>query len=743
MMIRLWKIPIALLAIAACAHAPPPPEAQPSDSLEALADRVTIYRDAYGVPHVHGETDAAAVFGYMYAQAEDALGEVEREVAEMTGRLAELEGEAAVSWDLYVRALETERLSREEYERASPFFRGMADAWAAGLNHYLERHPEVLPRVIRRYEPWQMFAVAGRPESIWVPLGHGLLQTAEVGEATNQFRPGVGSNMWMIGPGKTATGRAMLFINPHNEPETYLEGHLLSDEGLNVYGGNRPGRPLPVFGHTPRHGWALTGNGPDVADLWRETFDHPTDPLAYRYGDGYRIAEEWTETVRVRTDAGPVGREATFRKTHHGPIVAVRDGVPLALRIARWEEGGTVQQFHAMARAGSFEEFRDAVGRLRFIWHSIGYADADGSIWYVHNGAVPRRSLDFDWSEPVDGSDPRTEWQGYHALEELPQVLNPASGWLMHTNHSPFRVTAEGENPDPAEYLPYMVQPHFGLGPAAATLFDSLGDNERSRASRRILSGQDRFTFEEWAEATMSKRAWEADADVPALVDAWERLQETDPTRAARLGPAVETLRNWDRVSRHESVAMTLYSLLELARVWSWVASLDDPPFEPPAVLDLEPMPWDRWNDMAGLEKVLSLLERDWGTWRVPYGEFSRLQRPADGRYRDDLPSTPALGGPPEAGMIQLFIPSPVEGQKGWYGFVSGNSYVSAVEFGDGVRARSVNGSGQSTDPASPHYTDQAELYGRGAYKPAWTTLEEVRANAVRAYRPGEEREGQ
>ncbi|MGI9037471.1 MAG: alpha/beta fold hydrolase [Gemmatimonadota bacterium] len=712
-------------------------EAEP----QTLARQVMVYRDRYGVPHVHGETDAAAVFGYMYAQAEDAFHELERNVAEMSGQLAEIDGESALSSDLYVRALETERLSRAEYDGASPAFRAIADAWAAGLNHYLDRHPDVRPRAIRRFEPWQMFAVAGRSESIWVPLGHGLLTTSEVARAVDGIEAGRGSNMWMIGPGKAATGQAMLFINPHNAPETYLEGHLLSDEGLNVYGGHRPGRPFPVFGHTPRHGWTMTNNAPDVADLWRETFDHPTNPLAYRYGDGYRVAEEWTETVRVRTDSGPVAREVTFRKTHHGPIVAVRDGFPLALRIARWEEGGTVQQFHAMARARSFEEFRDAVGRLREIWLNIGYADAEGNIWYVHNGAVPRRSQEFDWARPVDGSDPRTEWQGYHALEELPQVLNPESGWLMNTNNSPFRVTAEGENPDPADYPGYMVQPHFGLGPVGSFVFDALGDNARTRGSRRVLTGTERFTFQEWAEASMSKRAWEADADIPVLVAEWERLRETDPRRAARLEPAVETLRAWDRVSRHESVAMTLYTGLNSTRAFSSIASLKDRPFDPPSAMDIEPIAWDRWDDMAGLEKVIALLERDWGTWRVPYGEISRLQRSPDGRYTDERPSVPVLGGHPQAGMIQLFLAFPIEGQKRWYGFVSGNSYVSVVAFGDDVRARTVNGSGQSTDPASPHYTDQAELYGRGEYKPAWTTLEEVRANAVRSYRPGAERE--
>lgn len=704
---------------------------------QALADRVTIYRDAYGVPHVHGETDAAAVFGYMYAQAEDAFPDVERAVARMTGRLAELEGEAAVSSDLYVRALETVRLSRADYARASPTFRRIAEAWAAGLNHYLDQNPEVSPRAIRRFEPWQMFAVAGRSESIWVPLGHGLFQTSEVGGAVDRSELARGSNMWMVGPAKSASGRAMLFINPHNAPETYLEGHLVSDEGLNVYGGHRPGRPLPVFGHTPYHGWAFTNNRPDVADLWAESFDHPTNPLAYRYGDGYRVAEEWTDTLRVRTDSATESREVTFRKTHHGPIVAVRDGVPLALRIARWEEGGTVQQFHAMARAQSFEEFRQAVARQREIWLNIGYADRDGNIWFVSNGAVPRRSPEFDWAQPVDGSDPRTEWSGYHDLGELPQVLNPEAGWLMNTNHSPFRVTAEGQNPDPADHPEYMARSPFGSLPV---LVDSLGDNPRARASRRILARTDRFTFEAWADSTMSRRAWEADRGIPELVAAWERLRETNPVRAARLRPAVEVLRSWDHVSRHESVAMTLYTMLELTRIWSWAASLDPPPFDPPAVMDLDPTPWDRWDPMAGLEKVVDVLERQWGTWRVPYGEFSRLQRSPDGHYRDDRPSTPVLGGPGPAGMISLFVPFPTEGQKRWYGYMSGNSYVSVVDFGDEVRARTVNGSGQSFNPSSPHYTDQADLYGRGAYKRAWTTLEAVRARAVESYGPGDGR---
>jgi acyl-homoserine-lactone acylase len=736
MMLQFPKILAAslLLPAAACVHTSAPLEAPPPDSLEPLADQVVIYRDAYGIPHVHGETDAAAVFGFVYAQAEDGFAELERNVAELIGRLAEIEGEGALASDLYVRALETERLSRTEYAGASPSFRAMAEAWAAGLNHFLARHPEVTPMVIERFEPWQMFAV-GRAESLWAPIAHGHLKISEVGDAAGRREQGAGSNVWMIAPSKSATGSAMLFINPHSGPNAYGEGHLVSDEGLNVYGGYRLGRPLPIFGHTPRHGWAWTNNEPDVSDLWRETFDHPADPLAYRYGDGYRTAEEWTDTVRVRTDSGLQSRGVTFRKTHHGPIVAVRDGAPLALRIARWEEGGIIQQLHAMARAESFEEFRSAVSRLQYIWLNLGYADREGNIWFVGNGAVPRRDPGFDWAEPVDGSDPRTEWRGYHSLDELPQVLNPRSGWLMNTNHSPFRVTAEDENPDPSRFPEIMARSPFG---SPSVLIDEHGDNARARASRRILSRGDRFTFDGWADAAMSRRAYEAERDVPALIAEWQRLRAADPVRALRLEPMVETLEAWDHVSRDESVAMTLYMVLKMSRVWSWLATLEDPPIPLPSAADAEPLPWDEWNFITGLEKAVSLLERDRGTWRVPYGELNRLQHLVDGRFSDDRPSSPVLGGPGLLGMIQTYIALPMEGLKRWYG-VTGNSYVSMVEFGSEVRARTVNGAGQSNDPASPHYTDQAELYGRGEFKPAWTSLEQVRANAVRSYRPGEE----
>jgi acyl-homoserine-lactone acylase len=457
------------------------------------------------------------------------------------------------------------------------------------------------------------------------------------------------------------------------------------------------------------------------------TFDHPTDPLAYRYGDGYRRAEEWTETIRVRTDSGMEEREVTFRKSHHGPVVAVRDGRSLAMRVARYEDGGFYQQLHAMARARSLQEFQAAVGMLRHPISNFGYADTDGNIWYVYNSPVPRRSERFDWSRPLDGSDPETEWRGYHTLEELPQVLNPESGWLVNTNTSPFRVTAEGENPDPARYPAYMVG-EVGENP----VYDTFRDFTTSRlhASRHILSGTDRFTFDEFTRAVSSRRVFQADDDVPALVAEWDRLAEADPRRAEALRPAIEALRRWDRISEMESTAMTLYMHWSLAyrgapAYWFYNS--------------LEPASTGEWARIQALETAVADLEGDWGTPFVPWGEVSRLQRPVDGTFSDRRPSTPVAGSSGLFGLLHEFNPMPVEGQRPWYGR-GGNSYVSVIEFGPEVRARTVLPFGQSADPESPHHDDQAELYGRGELKPVGTSLEEVRAHAVRSYRPGEDR---
>lgn len=677
---------------------------------EHIARSVTIYRDSYGVPHVYGASDAGVVFGFVYAQAEDNFWQLEENYIQALGRAAEVYGERALPNDVLNRKLEIGRLSREEYQRASPRTRRLCDAVAAALNYFLSRNPQVKPRLLDRYEPWNVLAL-GRyllyQVFVFPTTGltaDGLLAAAGAPKAEDLM----GSNAWAVGPARTASRDAFLLINPHVPffgPTQFYEGHLHSDEGLNFSGAAPIGVPLPLIGHNQHLGWSYTVNIPDIADVYIEKFDDPARPLAYLYGGGRREAAEWVTTVKVKTADAIQTREIRLRKTHHGPILSTRDGVGLALRLSKIEEGGLLDQWYEMAKARSLPEFKKAMSRLALPMFNVVYADRDGNIFYLYNGAVPRRSTKFDWTKPVDGSTPETEWQGYHPLEELPQLTNPKTGFVQNCNTTPFLTTTEG-NPDRSGYPPYMA-----MDP----------DNPRGTISRKLLSGKEKFSFEEWSRVVFDTRAGFAEIEIPQLVDEWHRLKQVDDARAAKVAAAVDQLKSWDQVNTTQSDTATLFIL--------W--------YHHPAHLEGE-KPGDPWVRIRALEGVLEQLNSKYGTWRVPWGEINRLQRvPASGdvAFSDERESLPIAGA--RAGLIFDFYSVPASGQRRLYG-VAGNSFVSIVRFGPTVEARSVLLFGQSSDPASLHYFDQARLYAERKFKPAWFTLREIKAHARQIYRPGE-----
>jgi penicillin amidase len=676
----------------------------------------TIYRDTWGVPHIYGPTDASVAFGMAYAQAEDNFAHVQDNFLRALGRAAEVHGEESLRDDQLARALEIPRLAREEYERSTPRMKAIYDAYAAGLERYAAKHPEA-PRVLARFEPWYPLALMRLKYHQLEFLGYAGLDFKNLRVAVPDVseKP-QGSNSWAAAPAKSASGHPLLLINPHVGffgVGQYYEAHLHSDEGWDFSGVGRYGLPFPYMGHNEALGWAHTDNYPDHGDLYVETFDDPSNLLAYRYGSGHRTATQWTEEIRVKTEKGVEARRFTFRKTHHGPILTEHEGKPVAVKLDKIEEGGWMDQWYEMSRARSLAEFKQALRRVAIPYMNITYADRDGNILYVYNGTVPRRSTKFDWSKPVDGSDPETEWQGFHPFEDLPQVLNPSSGFVQSCNSSPFATTTAG-NPDPAGFPKYMIGPEI--------------DNPRARVSKRILSGQEKFTFEEWTRAATDTRVLEAETQIPVILAEWERLEGS---RKEALAPLVAELKAWNHVSRLDSIAMTLFA--------DWF----DRWRQRPVSSETEQPPWTR---VRMLEEVWADLERAWGTWRVAWGEINRLQRtPWTGTeaFSDERPSQPVAGGPGWLGMVFSFYtrrpsavnPGATAASKRRYG-VTGNSYVSVVEFAPRVKARSIVYFGQSGDPKSPHYFDQAPLYARGEFKPAWFTLGEIKANLERAYQP-------
>src|SRR5689334_13347437 len=332
---------------------------------QSLVKDVRIYRDTYGVPHVFGRTDASTVFGFAYAQAEDNFWRVEENFIFALGRASELYGEKTLDEDRLNHALEIPRLAREEYARLDNHMRSLCDAFAAGFNYYLARHPQVHARLLTKIEPWYTLAFI-RYNYYQNGFAHDpILQRMPLQTAALDLKPHTGSNGWVIGPTKSATGNAMLFINPHLPffgPGQVYEGHVISDEGWNFTGYTRFGFPLPYVGHNESAGWVSTDNAADQADAWLERFDDPSDRLAYRYGTGHRRAVEWVDSIRLKTATGLVTRRVTLRKTHHGPIVATnRDGVPLALRMAKLEADGWLAEWYAMTRARNLAEFKAAM----------------------------------------------------------------------------------------------------------------------------------------------------------------------------------------------------------------------------------------------------------------------------------------------------------------------------------------------------------------------------------------------
>jgi acyl-homoserine-lactone acylase len=728
---------ILALPTAAVAQVPAAPEA-------------TIHRDAWGVPHVFSDTDAGAVFGMAWALAEDDWPLIEENYLRALGRSAELLGPGGVAGDWMARALRIGPLSVAEYDAASPRMRMLLDAFAAGMNRWLERRDPQDVRVLRTIEPWYPLALirfkyyqneflgyAGL-RNAWIAPLLARSAAAAVGPAVGpasgsaddpsgddvafpdprssfafsveaQFdgwgRRPQGSNQWALAPARTADGVALLLINPHQSfvgVQRYAEIHLDSREGLRFSGLTVFGFLLPYMGHNERLGWAYTDNYADHSDLYALTFDDAAAPLRYRYAGGYRAADTWTDTIRVRTPDGLATRTFRFWTTHHGPVVGIADGRALSVRLARMREGRWYDQWDEMIRARTLDAWRAAMAQLRVPYMNTMYADADGNIGYIYNSAVPRRQPGVDPSGILDGSDVANEWQGFHTLDELPQVWNPASGWLLNTNSTPFTATT-GMALERADFPAYMVGPET--------------DNPRAVSSRRVLAALDAVTFADFARVVWDSRLSEADRLIPLLTAEWEAMPMS-PERAALASP-IERLRRWDRASDTASVETTWFVLANELRVTAERAGerRDRP-------------------QVGALQQALTLLQQQWGTTEVPWGDLSRHQRPLPGApvQLDSTRASLAVGGSTGAlGSVFVFESGPFGSPAPRLGR-GGNSFVKVISFGPVVRAASILNYGQSGDPGSPHFFDQAELYARREFKPAWFSRADVEANAVRTY---------
>lgn len=697
--------------------------------LEARAERVEIIRDDFGVPHIYAETDADAVFGMLYAQCEDDFNRVEQNYIWATGRLAEAEGATALYSDLRAQLFMTEDEAKAAFEESPDWLKELCVAFADGVNYYLETHPEVEPRVIKHFEPWMPYyfsegSIGGDIERVStrkIKAFYGdqrpidFIESEAIAAEVALLEP-AGSNGIALNSQKTKSGNAMLLINPHTSFFFRGEMHVVSEEGLNAYGAVTWGQFFIYQGFNEKTGWMHTSTYTDVIDEFVEEVRKTANGLEYRYGTQWRPVKSFDTTLKVRSDDGSLVEQTfTLYRTYHGPVTHQLDDNWVSTAMM-WSPARALEQSFIRTKQNGYEGFSNMMNLKTNSSNNTVYADAEGNIAYWHGNFIPKRNTRFDYAQPVDGTNPETDWQGLHEVSEHITLLNPSTGWLQNCNSTPFTLAGD-DSPKPEDYPYYM---------------STAPENFRGIHAIRLLANEQKHDLQSLIQLAYDPSLPAFEVLIPGLIDAYDRFPDPE------LSPIIEALRSWDFKTNLDSEAMSIahfygtrllreikrpngYS--ELEHLTFWGSSESDPK-----------------KKLALLSATVEQMTADFGTPLIAWGEVNRYQR-IDGSiyqaFSDSLPSIAIPHASGRWGALAAYGARYHNNTKKIYG-TRGNSFVAVVEFGDKVEAYSLLAGGQSGDPSSKHFDDQTSLYVDGAFKKVPFYKEEVLRRAIETYHPGE-----
>jgi acyl-homoserine-lactone acylase len=716
------RIPLlALLSVVALAGSP----AHAADDLARLktrAARIEIIRDDWGIAHIHGKTDADAVFGMAYTQAEDDFNRVETNYITALGRAAEADGEKAIWSDLRQKLFIDPVVLKADYAKSPAWLKALMNGWADGLNFYLATHPSVKPRTITRFEPWMALSfsegsIGGDIERVSLTQLEAFYGKRDLAMTADEkgltFREPTGSNGFAIAPGNTLAGNALLLINPHTSFFFRSEMQVASDEGLNAYGATTWGQFFIYQGFNAKAGWMHTSSGVDVVDEFAETIVEKDGKRFYQYGKDLRPLKSDVIVVPYKAADGTMAeRRFTVFRTHHGPIIREADGKWISIALMNKPVAALEQSF-LRTKATDYASFMKVAELKANSSNNTIFADSKGQIAYLHPQFIPRRDDRFDYTQPVDGADPATDWKGLHALSEAPHLLNPKNGWIFNTNDWPYSA-AGPSSPKQADYPKYM---------------DTFGENPRGIHATRVLTDRKDFTLPGLLAAAYDPYLTAFARLVPTLVAAYDGAPADDPLKT-RLADQIALLRGWDFQWSAKSEATSLAVFWGEA-MWTTAA---------PAAKVKGVNVYDYMADqMSGPDKLKALAEAsdrlamDFGTWRTQWGQINRFQRLTSDivqPFDDNGPSIPVPFTSAQWGSLASFGAKRWPGTKKYYG-TSGNSFVAVVEFGDKVRARAVSAGGESGDPASPHFNDQAQRYAQGNLRDVYFYPEDLKGHQI------------
>ena len=723
---------VVFLATAPCSFAsqiaaPQAAKNQETGRWEQEARNVTITRDDWGIAHVYGKTDADAVFGMIYAQAEDDFNRVETNYINAMGRLAEAEGESKIYQDLRMKLFIEPAVLKEQYATSPEWLKKLMNAWADGLNYYLLKHPEAKPRVIKRFEPWMALSftegsIGGDIERVnlsQLEAFYGKVAVSQVPSADDdETEEPTGSNGMAVAPANTSAHHALLLINPHTSFFFRSELQMVSEEGLNVYGAVTWGQFFVYQGFNERAGWMHTSSGVNAISEYLETVEKKGDRFYYKYGKEERPIEAKEIVVPYKTAQGMAEKKFTVYGTTHGPIVREVDGKWVSIRLMQ-EHVKALTQSYTRTKAKDYKSFRQTMELHTNSSNNTIFADADGDIAYFHGNFIPRRDSSFDWTKPVDGSNPATGWHELLSIDETPHLLNPKSGWLYNSNNWPW--SAAGPSSPKKEDFPVYVE--------------TGGETARGLHAIRVLQNTKDFTVGSLITAAYDSYLPWFEKPIPTLIKAWEDAP-ADNSLKAKLAEQIGLLRGWDLRWGAASVPTSLAVFwgediqrrvgADAKKAGMYMS--DYICTKAPAEMLLQ-----------SLSDASDKLAADFGSWKMPWGDINRFQRLTGDivqPFSDAGPSIPVGFTSAVWGSLASFGARPYPGTKKWYG-TSGNSFVAVVEFGEKVRARAVTAGGESGNPAAKHFNDEAQRYSTGDLREVYFYRSQLAGHTEREYHPG------
>ena len=695
---------------------------------EHEAQNVTIIRDNWGIAHVYGKTDADAVFGMEYAQAEDDFNRVETNYINAMGRLAETEGRSAIYQDLRMKLFINPETLKKQYAESPAWLKTLMNAFADGLNYYLYKHPEVKPKVIKKFEPWMALSfsegsIGGDIERVNIMhlaefYGHELVVQAMPANPYAIPEP-TGSNGMAIAPSNTVDHHALLLINPHTSFYFRSELQMVSEQGLDAYGAVTWGQFFIYQGFNPHVGWMHTSSGVDAVDEYLETVEKKGDRYYYKYGNKELPVIVKQITVPYITDHGMAERKFTSYYTEHGPVIGEQNGKWVSIRLMQEPIKALIQSY-TRTKATDFKSFLQTMELRADSSNNTIFADSDGDIAYYQANFIPKRDNSFDFTKPVDGSNPATDWHGLLTLDETPHLLNPKSGWIYNSNDAPWNAAGIGSLKQ-ADFPAYV---------------EKGGESARGLHAVRVLGNKKDFTLDSLIGAAFDSYLPWFEKAMPALIRAWDQDADADPLKA-KLAEQIAVLRKWDYRWGVDSVPTSLavfWGEDMMRRVGRDARTAGIP------VYDYVGSKVPAEQLLQSLAAASDRLTANFGTWKTPWGDINRFQRLDDDiftHFDDSKPSIPVEFTSSTWGSLASFGARPYPNTKKWYG-TSGNSFVAVVEFGKTVRARAVTAGGESGNPASPHFDDEAGRYATGNLREVYFYRSQLQGHTERTYHPGD-----